>query len=239
MTVRPAAPVRFLTLGGDDVPTGDAWLAGSEREVVARFRVDKRRADWRLGRWTAKRLLVPCLDLERAPDTFPRITISPADDGAPEAYLDGQSLDLVLSISHSAGLAAAAIAPAGTALGCDLERIRSLRPATVHDHFTDAERDFVESRIDDERSLLATLVWSAKESALKALRSGMRLDTRDVEVETPFESCAGAWQPLVVHRVSPRRRRFTGWWRTLDGCVRTILGDPAAMLPVSMTEQRR
>jgi 4'-phosphopantetheinyl transferase len=238
MTARSAIPVRFVVLSADDVPADDAWLAGPEREAVARFRVGKRRRDWRLGRWTAKRLLVSWLGLERGADTFSRIAISAAEDGAPEAFLDGRSLGLALSLSHSDDRAVAAIAPAGTALGCDLERIRSLRAATVRDHFTAAERDFVESRTGDERSLLATLVWSAKESALKALRTGMRLDTRDVEVETPIELRAGVWQSLVVHRIRPMKRGFTGWWRVLDGFVLIIVGDPAAMLPVSLARRR-
>jgi len=234
MTVRSAVPVRFLALQADDVPADDAWLAGPERAAVTGFRVGKRRREWRLGRWSAKRLLVPWLGLEPGTDTFTRLSIMPAADGAPGASMDGRSLELALSLSHSNDTAVVAVAPAGTALGCDLERIRSLRAATVRDHFTEVERDFVEDRTGDERSLLATLVWSAKESTLKALREGMRLDTRDVEVETPLELHAGLWHPLVVRRTRPERRDFTGWWRTVDDFVLTIVGDPAVMVPVSL-----
>ena len=46
--------------------------------------------------------------------------------------------------------------------------------------------------------------------ALKALREGLRLDTRIVEVEVP-EAVAADWQPLTVHY--RRGRHFTGWWR--------------------------
>jgi len=238
MTARPAGvPVRFLVRSADGVPTDDTWLAEPEREALARFRVGKRRRDWRLGRWTAKRLLVPYLGLEPGASTYARIAIRPTGDGSPIVFLDDRSLGIALSLSHSEDVAVAAVAPDGTALGCDLERIRSLRTATVRDHFTNAERDFVESRTGPERSLLATLVWSAKESALKALRTGMRLDTREVEVEVPLELPTGVWQSLVVRRVRPKRR-FSGWWRILDGFVLTIVGDPAVMLPVSMAERR-
>lgn len=235
MTVRPAVPVRYIVLPADDVPADDAWLAEPEREAVSRLRIDKRRADWRLGRWTAKRLLALQLGLEDGTHAFPRIAIIAAGDGAPEACLDGHPLEFVLSLSHSADRAAAAMAADRSALGCDLEMIRSLQAATVHDHFTAVERDFVESRTSEDRSLLATLVWSAKESALKALREGMRLDTRDVEVETPLDIRTGTWQPLVVRRVRPHERRFAGWWRTIDNFVLTIVADPAARLPESLT----
>lgn len=235
MTVRSVAPVRYVLQSVEDVPPKDGWLSEPEHEALAKLRVGKRRRDWRLGRWTAKRLLVPWLGLERGAKTYSRIAISPANDGAPVAFLDGRSLGVALSLSHSDDLAVAAVAPAGTALGCDVERIRSLRAATVRDHFTDTERDWVESQTGEERSLRAVLVWSAKESALKALREGMRLDTRDVEVDTRFESTAGVWQPLAVRRVRRKKGVFNGWWRTLDGFVITIVADPAAMLPVSVT----
>ena len=237
MTVKTVVPVRFLVLTTADVPADDAWLAPPEREAVARFRVGKRRNDWRLGRWTAKRLLVPYLGLDAGTGTFARIEISAAADGAPEASLDDRPLGLALSLSHSSDLAVCAVAPAGTALGCDLERIRSLRAATVRDHFTGPERDLVESLTGEGRSLLATLIWSAKESALKALRTGMRMDTRAVEVEPVVESRAGVWQSLAVQQRKPKKRNFTGWWRTIDGFVLTILADPAAMLPVSVTDR--
>lgn len=235
MTARTQVPIRLLVQGEEDAPADDAWLAGAELEAVARLRVGKRRGDWRLGRWTAKQLLVSYIGLERTRLACARIVIKPAADGAPEAFLDGPPLELSLSLSHSGHLAMAAVAPAGTALGCDIERIRSLRPATVRDHFTAAERTFVESRNGDERALLTTLVWSAKESALKALREGMRLDTRDVEVGTPLESGSGIWHPLVVRRVRSEQRRFAGWWRTLDGFVLTIVSDPRAMVPVTVS----
>jgi 4'-phosphopantetheinyl transferase len=40
-----------------DVPAGDEWLCAREAACLARLRFAKRRADWRLGRWTAKRAL--------------------------------------------------------------------------------------------------------------------------------------------------------------------------------------
>lgn len=236
MTVKSAVPVRFLVQTAGDLPEDGEWLAEAERAAVARFRIGKRRTDWLLGRWTAKRLLAPYLGLHTGIDTLARIGIVAAADGAPEAGLDGKPLGLSISLSHSSGAAVCAVAPAETALGCDLERIRSLRAATVRDHFTDAERTRVEGRTGDERSLLTTLIWSAKESALKALRQGMRLDTRDVEVEPDVERRAGTWQPVgVLYR--KRKRRFAGWWCTVDALVLTIVAEPPAMLPVSITDR--
>lgn len=40
-----------------DLPTDESWLAAGERVRAAGFRFAKRRNDWILGRWTAKRAL--------------------------------------------------------------------------------------------------------------------------------------------------------------------------------------
>ena len=57
----------------------------------------------------------------------------------------------------------------------------------------------------DGHDAAANLIWSAKESALKVLRTGLRADTRTVEVvlESPAGITAGAqradgWQRLAV-----------------------------------------
>ena len=49
--------IRWLTCALTEVPKDDAWLSPTERERQTRLTVDKRRNDWRLGRFTAKRAL--------------------------------------------------------------------------------------------------------------------------------------------------------------------------------------
>jgi 4'-phosphopantetheinyl transferase len=71
-------------------------------------------------------------------------------------------------------------------------------------------------------------MWSAKESALKALRSGLRADTRSVVVEVPGSIESGragkGWQPLSVTE-SATRQQFTGWWRSVGRLVLTAVAD--------------
>ena len=107
----------------------------------------------------------------------------------------------------------------------------------VVDWFTDAERALVDSmREVEDRSRLVTTVWSAKESALKALGVGLRMDTRDVNVElltdrpqtpdvglqapdagqrTPDSGLRAReeWSPLMV---TCSRGSFHGWSRTCE-----------------------
>ena len=67
------------------------------------------------------------------------------------------------------------------ALGCDLELVEPRSDRFVADYLTAAEQQLVLGA-GPERDLVANLIWSAKESALKVLRVGLRRDTRSVEV---------------------------------------------------------
>ena len=102
----------------DLLPAGDDWLGPDERAVQAKLRFAKRRSEWRLGRLAAKRLLTDLVGVQ----AFDRIQIIAAEDGAPEAIVDGYPLEISLSISHRDGIAAAAISRQGR-VGCDLEAI--------------------------------------------------------------------------------------------------------------------
>ncbi len=244
-----ATSVYWLSRTAADVPPDDAWLAAGEAAYLGRLRVPKRRQDWRLGRWTAKqavagwrRLLSSPPDPRRALSrrhTAPGLLeILAAEDGAPEAFLDGEPLGAVISISHSGGRALCAVAAGGaggTALGCDLETIEERSAAFVRDYFTAGEQALFAARPAAERPLLANLLWSAKESALKALRSGLRLDTRTVEVRLPYtaDRGGGGWRPLEVYRL-PAGPAFGGWWRRAGEQVMTVVADPAAAVPVEL-----
>jgi 4'-phosphopantetheinyl transferase len=146
-------------------------------------------------------------------------------------------------------VAVCAIAPSCGALGCDLEAIEPRSDAFIHDYFTDEERALVEQAVEDDRPLLCTLLWSAKESALKALREGLRLDTRSV-IATPVvalrsQAQAGrdlaqtegahavnGWWPLRVRRV--HGESFRGWWQNTRTMVRTMVAAPVAAPPVPL-----
>ena len=47
----------WLSQGMADAPVDDAWLSPRKAAWVARMRFPKRRSEFRLGRWTAKRAL--------------------------------------------------------------------------------------------------------------------------------------------------------------------------------------
>lgn len=222
--------VYWFEQSGSDVPLGDEWLSASEQARLGRLHIPKRHADWRLGRWTAKSAVARYLNLPRDPKTLAAIELRPAPSGAPEIFVHGRSRPVALSLSHSRGRGLCAIAPApaygGSGVGCDLEAIEPRSPAFLDDYFTAEERNLVARAPAARQNQVVTLLWSAKESALKALGCGLRLDTRSViAAPADFPQTGGeGWGEVSVKHVDGRA--FCGWWRATHDLVRTVIADP-------------
>ena len=226
--------VYWLEQSAADVPAENDWLSASEMLFLNGLRFAKRRDDWRLGRWTAKRALASFLDIPAQPRTLAKIEIRPALSGAPEVFVANSPADLTISLSHRAGVAACAVARTEIDLGCDLEMIEPRSDAFLADYFTDEEQAMVRQSPVADRSRLLALLWSAKESALKALREGLRLDTRSVAVTLEHETCdVNGWRLLNVRHAEGRL--FHGWWQCADGTVRTLVADPPPNAPIHLT----
>lgn len=226
-----ASPVGYVLLNRLALPLEHGWFAPAERERWSAMRSPYRRDDFRLGRWTAKQALVAWLggDVD-----FPRLEIAASPNGAPVARLDGEPLPVGLAISHRAQYALAAVAAAEVRLGCDLERIEERTAAFVRDFFTARESAAWEGLDEAQRPILANLVWSAKESVLKALGVGLRADTREVEIEVELGSDALAtddgWRRFAA-RCTASHGAFAGWWRRDGDLVLTIVADPPSSPP--------
>lgn len=220
MSEAPQPPLYWVRQRLADVPVGDDWLAPEERRHLATLRVPKRRADWRLGRWTVKRAVARLAGA--APE---RIAVLGEPDGAPAAWRDGQQLPITVSLSHSGGHGFCVAVRGPCALGCDVEVIADRGTAFVRDYFTPAECAAVARSEGRARATVATLLWSAKEAALKALHEGLRLDTRAVEVDVERSAAVTDWQPMAI-RVRHADQRFAGWWRQMDELVFTIAASP-------------
>ncbi len=222
-----------------DVPTHDDWLSSHEAVLLGGLRFAKRRADWRLGRWTAKRAAAAYLDLPADSRVLREIEVRPAACGAPELFVGNAPAPAAISISHRAGIAVCLIAVSGAALGCDLELIEARDANFVADYFTREEQELISQEREQDQPRLVTLLWSAKESALKALRQGLRADTRSVAVtldtlanHNPGADGSGRWRPLLVQHAEDEI--LHGWWRSSGQLVRTVVARPAPMAPLSL-----
>jgi len=219
------------------------------------MRFAKRRADWRLGRWTAKCAMAARLNLSSDFETLSQIEIHASSSGAPGVHCFAQPAPAVISLSHRANTALCSIAPLGTDLGCDLEMVEPHSDAFIADYFTAEEQILVAKASSAQQPLLVALLWSAKESALKALRAGLRLDTRCVVVSFPdglldeialgenqsklqedpsFLPSAGLenWCPLQVRRDGGQV--FQGWWQHAGNMLRTLVAAPPPAYPIRL-----
>jgi 4'-phosphopantetheinyl transferase len=223
--------VYWLEQTESDVPPGNEWLSGNEDILLAGLHIAQRRADWRLGRWTAKCAVAAYLKLCIPPACMAEIEISARPSGAPQVMLATGPASAEISLSHRGGVAMCAVAGPDAAIGCDLEIVETHSTAFIRDYFTDEERvEIARAPASNQRSLVATL-WSAKESALKALQEGLRLDTRSVSVRLRgWADEVHRWYPLQVH--CEHGEVFHGWWQRAGNGVRTVVARPKPAMPM-------
>lgn len=201
----------WLARAEAQLPAMAGWLSPAERSRAAGFRYAKRRTDFLLGRWTLKVAVARILGWPEQPAALARIEARPAPDGAPELYVDGQPAGHGVSLTDRAGCAVCLVAAQPAAIGCDVEVIERRTDAFIRDYMTEPEVRFV-AAAGGARDAAANLVWSAKESALKVLRTGLRRDTRSVEVTVAdMETPERTWSPLKVR--TAEGAVFDGWWR--------------------------
>jgi 4'-phosphopantetheinyl transferase len=184
--------------------------------VLDGLMIAKRRADWRLGRFTAKAAAAEWLGV---PDA--RVEILAAPDGAPDVWIGQERAPVSLSLTHRAGRAVAVVADAYCAVGCDLELVEPRRDAFVREWFSPWEQELVFSA-GERRDLLANLLWTAKEAAVKARREGLRLDPRHAAVQ--LGNGSWPWRPLSV-TWDNEPWAVEGWWRGDEGFVLAVVAE--------------
>lgn len=216
--------MRWLAAGEEEVPASLDWLSPAEAARLDRLRFTKPRTEYLLRRWTGKRAIAavtgrqPGAQLDLA--GLRAIEVRNRPTGAPQGWLDGRPLALEISLSDRAGWAVCLVADGpddrgGGALGIDLELVEPRSAGFVRDFLTEPEQRYVAGQPDElARHVAANLLWSAKESALKVLQTGLRADTRTVQVAVEHAPDAAGWSPLQVQ--GRDGRVFPGWWR-LDG----------------------
>jgi 4'-phosphopantetheinyl transferase len=207
------------------------------------MRFTKRRNEYLVRRYAGKCAVAAAVGLPADPASLGRIGVLNRMTGAPYVEVDGRTLGLDISLTDRAGWAVCLVGPDLGAVGVDLEIVEPRSAGFVRDFLTPAEQAVVAAAPGpDGHDAAANLIWSAKESALKVLRTGLRADTRTVEVvlEDPAGISTGGgradgWQRLTV---SSGDRRFPGWWRRDGVFLLTMvadsgLDDPPTELPGS------
>jgi len=226
----------WLARGLDDVPTFDDWLGPFEAARLATMRFPKRRAEYRLRRWAGKTSVAMMLGLPLDPDALGRVEVRTVPGGAPVAYLDGAPAPVRVSLTDRSGWAVSTVSTGMAAFGCDLELVEPRSAAFVADWLTPTEQAVVNAVTGVERDVLANLTWSAKESALKVLKTGLRRDTRSVAVSLDDAAQAG-WHQL--HVTATEGPVYSGWWRRYGAFVLSVVTDRELAPPGSLDDPPR
>ena len=175
-------------------------MGEQEKVEYDRFKVPKRKKEWMGSRLAVKKLIRACVP-ELAQHKLSQIQIIKEPSGAPFLQIDGEKrLPGWLSLSHSHEHVLAAYSPDEIRFGVDLEFIEPRSIGFVRDYFTGNEVDQVVLSGPDQKALIITIIWSAKEAVLKAITEGLRIDTRKIEISSGTESPnKGDWNVLELH----------------------------------------
>ncbi|WP_434387402.1 4'-phosphopantetheinyl transferase family protein [Melittangium boletus] len=175
---------REVVLGWADVGArDDASLGPGEREALARCRTDKRRQEFVAGRVAAHRALARLAPGARAEV---RAREGTPDEGRPFLWPER---GLALSLTHSGGLAVAALAP-GAPLGVDLEQPVEAGPAFLEEAFAPGEHERY-AGVCAGRLEPLTAAWALKEAVLKVWGVGLRAPLRQVAVRPELVDVEG------------------------------------------------
>lgn len=232
----------LLTKNGKGSQPPADFLSPEEMDILSCMRVPKRREEWLHGRLTAKRLVQYCHS-EAQVLHLRDIVISAKPGGAPCLLIQNRHHPAGISISHREHLAVSAYCPSPhISLGIDLEYIEPRSPGFIQDFFNPSESKKIQSASASQQQVLANLIWSAKESVLKALGTGLRMDTRQVEVVhlgavNNENHRNGIWHPLEVYCPSLPGCRV--WWQKIEGFVLTVAVQthkeaPCDLIPVQI-----
>jgi len=225
--------VYWLEQTENDLPQSNDWLSSSELAVLKGLRFALRRDSWRLGRWTAKRAVAGYLNLSHATPALAKIELRPGPSGAPDVFFETKLAPVTISLSHRNGRAICTVAPPGDELGCDLELIEPRSNAFIADYFAPEEQTLITQLSPADRPALLALLWTGKESALKALREGLRFDTRSVIVDpVDMSTSVNGWNPIQVRHTAGQT--FNGWWQVADRMVYTVVAAPPPAPPISL-----
>ena len=160
--------VRWHLARRDEVPADDEWLTDDERAVLAGLAIAKRRADWRLGRWTAKSLLAAVLGVP------PRSCRGPGGRRRRAGCLRRRRT--VPGCRSACRTATASRWPPSlrlpTRVGIDLETLETRSDAFVREWLSTDEQAALPSA-GAARDLQVLCCWTGKEASAKVLREGL------------------------------------------------------------------
>ena len=191
-------------------PEGLAWLGGEERERVSTLSHPRRREQYLTGHWLARCLLAAAEGGDPLAWSLRR-----SESGAPLAFFRGRRSALHLSLSHTSGQAACAVA--GVAVGIDIEQPRRERDylALAESLYDSAFHSELCACNEVQQRTAFFRRWTLDEARAKSTGEGLRMHALRKH----------AWVPT-------QESRAAGWtWDLDDGWLALALADDADTLP--------
>ena len=199
---------------GAAVPPPETFLTSAEQAQADALRFARRREEWLVGRWAAARLMEGLPELRKA-------GLKNELSGAPYLERDGKRLAGCVTLSHRAGEGFCAYSR-DLQIGADVELVEPRSAAFIQDYFTAEERRSGSEYLGEACAIWANLMWSAKEAVLKTLRTGLRMDTRQVVIHLTGELDAdNRWQALEI-KCAAASGYWLGWWQRRGSYVFTL-----------------
>lgn len=190
------------------------YLGDQEKKIFQKLKIPKRKREWLGARLLAKDL-IRAVDKRLGDKEFREIEVLNEPSGAPVLAISGDEGNTgKVSLSHSNGVALCAYSSDDIQFGIDLELVESRAKEFVEDFFTAGELDQVSKLPTGAQNLFITVIWSGKESVLKALSSGLRVDTRSVEVMLPgFSISPNVWNEMELRSSLIQDNSLSLFWR--------------------------
>lgn len=143
------------------------WLSDSERLVYEGYTAHKRKRDYLLGRYAAKKAASVLL----GESDYKKISILSGVFNQPVLYHHNNKHNIQVSITHAASKGAAIAFPETHPMGIDIEKVEGKLEGSLKSVMTNADL----TQLYDHLLLNVTgltLAWSAKEALSKVLRTG-------------------------------------------------------------------
>lgn len=202
-----------------DIPTDQSWLSGLELEQYQRLRFPKRQRDWLSGRYVGKSLL-KSVHFDDNSNSLNHLSIQNEPGGAPFIQYHQDRLVGSLTLSHRGSYAAAAWCDdEDVTIGIDLEVVENKTTGFIEDYFSYREAEALFVLTEEKRDVVASLLWSGKEAILKALKIGLRIDTRKLIFEIPEIQHEERWSRITILESPGELENIHLFWKSMGNMI--------------------
>ncbi|MCG7409133.1 4'-phosphopantetheinyl transferase superfamily protein [Paenibacillus sp. ACRRX] len=174
------------------------WLHPSEAAYLDKLRFVKRRQSYLAGRYAAKHAVAAWIGIDIP---LQRIAIRHGQFEQPIVTVDGHS-NIQVSITHCDGGAAAIAFHEANPLGIDMELVQQEKTDVLKSQLTASECNTVK-QLPFAQAASLTLLWTAKESLSKVLKTGLTVPPHfyeTVDVKASASSVYGRYAFFPQYR---------------------------------------